>query len=137
MRWLLLFLLVGCGTFPHIDFETKDSTLEIEVELAITSMEQTKGLMFRDGLAPDKGMLFVFDHEETRAFWMKNVKFPIDIIFMNANWEVVDIQQAEPCVEEPCEHYVSKHPTAYVLEVNEGFANKHGILEGHFGKFHP
>ncbi|MAF34577.1 ACR family protein [Candidatus Woesearchaeota archaeon] len=137
MRWLLLFLLVGCGTFPHIDFETKDSTLEVEVELAIESMDQTRGLMFRNSLAPDKGMLFMFDSEEHRAFWMKNVRFPIDMIFLDKDWVVVDIQQAEPCLADPCEHHVSKQPTQYVLEVNKGFANKHGIQEGHYGRFHP
>ncbi len=84
--------------------------------------------MFRDSLEQDHGMLFVFDDEQTRHFWMKNVNFPLLAVFISADKKVVDIQEMAICAEnEKCPVYDSKAPAQFVLEVNVGnFAGEVG-----------
>ena len=77
--------------------------------------------MFRKSLPQNQGMLFIFEDEQPRAFWMKNTLIPLDMIFIDANWRIVKlIKNAEPCKEDPCPTYDSERPAKYVLEVNAG-----------------
>lgn len=108
-----------------------DGTVRVSVELAADPYQWSKGLMFRESLEKDAGMLFVFPKEEQRSFWMKNTLIPLDIIFITKDKRVVTVQKnATPCTTLLCTHYSSTGNAMYVLEVNAGFADTHGIQEG-------
>ena len=106
------------------------------VEVAVTEEEHRRGLMFRESLSPDEGMLFVFDDERPRAFWMKNTLIPLDIIWINAKGKVVFIKKnAHPCGEHLCPSFGPEAPARYVLEINSGMAEKIGMTEGDTVRF--
>lgn len=75
-------------------------------------------------------MIFVFDEEKPRAFWMKNTLIPLDMIFLDDELNVINILTATPCEREPCRLYRSSGPARYVLEINGGLAEKKGIVVG-------
>ena len=99
----------------------------VTVELAETPETKQRGLMGRDSLPDDYGMLFVYDSERTLSFWMRNTKIPLDIAFADANGVIVGIDQLEPRSEESV---LSKSPAMYALEINEGWFAENGITEG-------
>jgi len=102
-----------------------------EVELAVDRDEKIKGLMFREDLNRDKGMLFVYNKEDVYPFWMKNMKFPIDIIWINKEKEVVFISpEAEPCSEEECSIIDPETKAKYVLEIKAGLSKEIGLKKG-------
>ena len=102
------------------------------VELAKTAAEREEGLMFRDKLGQDKGMLFVFDKEDIYPFWMKNTLIPLDIIWIDKDWEVVFIEKnSQPCLKEySCPMIILEAAAKYVLEINAGVAEEIGIKTG-------
>jgi uncharacterized membrane protein (UPF0127 family) len=100
----------------------------IEVELAQDDAERQLGLMYRDKMAENQGMLFIFEGEQTRSFWMKNTVLPLDMLFINAKNEIVTIHKSTTPYSE--ESYASTKPAKYVLEVNAGFTEKHKIAVG-------
>ena len=103
----------------------------VKVEIARTRREISRGLMFRESLSEDQGMLFVFDNEQPLGFWMKNTLIALDIIFISEDLEIVSAQtRAPPCEEDPCPVYRSAKPAKFVVEVNAGFVEKHGISQG-------
>lgn len=102
----------------------------VDVETAATSEEWRIGLMFRESLGENQGMLFVFPEEKIYSFWMKDTLIPLDMIWINENFEVVEIKSVQPCVADPCETYTPTANAKYVLEVNSGFAEKNGIKIG-------
>ncbi len=88
------------------------------VEIADTWEKQVKGLMFRESIPPDFGMLFVYELEDTRSIWMKNTLVPLDIVFLDRHKQVVDMYiNVPPCKGDPCETYPSRYPAQYVLEL--------------------
>ncbi len=102
-----------------------------EVDLAITEEERKEGLMFKESLDSDKGLLFVFGEEKESSFWMKNVSFPLDIIWIDKDKKVVHISKnTPPCQKEPCPRFKSGKKAKYVLEINGGLADKIGISLG-------
>ncbi len=110
------------------------SKVQFGVEVARTATQRTRGLMFRKNLAQDQGMLFVFDDDAVRNFWMKNTLIPLDMIFVDKDGKVVSIQaNALPCNEQVakiCPNYSSLVPARYVLEINAGLALSHAIRPG-------
>lgn len=101
------------------------------VELALTREEQARGLMFRDSLPQDHGMLFVFPSEAPRSFWMRNTRIPLDILYFDRELALVSMQQnARPCAVPPCPGYPSEGPAQYVLEINAGKAAELGVEKG-------
>ena len=87
--------------------------------------------MFREKLDDNVGMLFVADYETTPVFWMKNMKFPLDLIFISKDKKVVDIKENfQPCIVDQCLTYVAASPAQYVLEVNAGFVDADRITVG-------
>ena len=113
-----------------ITITTATGDIDVLVEIADSIDEQAIGLMYRTELAADHGMLFVFEQEEPRIFWMRNTKIPLDIIFVDASGTIVDTKENfEPCVVDDCEKYYSK-PALYALEVNAGFVAEKGIIVG-------
>jgi uncharacterized protein len=104
--------------------------LKIEAELAYTDETRMKGLMYRESLPEDAGMLFIFPYMDQHSFWMKNTLIPLDIIWLNDRKEIVYFATAQPCTEDPCASYAPIQKAKYVLEVNEGFAKKHSLKMG-------
>lgn len=102
-----------------------------DVELAITSYEHGHGLMFREYLDSDRGMLFIFKEEGAHSFWMKNTLIPLDIIWINSNKEVVFINEnTPPCEKDPCPAVSSGIDAKYVLEISGGMTKKIGLTPG-------
>jgi uncharacterized membrane protein (UPF0127 family) len=98
------------------------------LELALTPKEQETGLMYRDKLEPDRGMLFVFERDDFLSFWMKNTLIPLDIVWFDAAGRVVDVKEgAQPCKADPCPKFSNGRPARAVLLVNAGFATAHGL----------
>jgi uncharacterized protein len=100
----------------------------VAVEVVRSEAEQARGLMFREKLGPDEGMLFVFQESTDHAFWMKNTLLPLDMIFIDERREVAGVvERATPLSTEP--RSVGR-PSRFVLEVNGGFAAAHGVRVG-------
>jgi len=101
----------------------------IKVDLALTPAQQSQGLSGRTGLGTDEGMLFIFDKPGIYPFWMKDMNFPIDIIWMDENLQVVYIKKdARP--ELYPETYEPDTNIKYVLEVPSGFSENNNLKEG-------
>lgn len=101
------------------------------VELAIKPEQRRQGLMFRDHLDLDKGMLFVFKDEARYSFWMKNTLIPLDIIWINRNKEIVFISHStQPCEKDPCPSIIPTQKAKYVLEINQGISKKIDLKVG-------
>lgn len=104
---------------------------KLVLELALTDKEKATGLMFRDKLAADHGMLFVFDRDDILSFWMKNTLIPLDIVWFDATGRVADARpDAQPCRADPCPKFSNARPARAVLLVNAGFAAAHGLKPG-------
>ena len=125
---LLSLALVACAkSGPSVEIAGKSYT----VELADTPETQEQGLMFRDSMPEDHGMLFIFEDSALRGFWMKNCKFPQDMLFFDADMRLISVQERVPvCVTEPCPSYSSGAPAKYVLELNAGQADAIGVQSG-------
>lgn len=103
----------------------------VTAELAVTEEEREMGLMFREKVLPDQGMLFVFDREGIHAFWMKNTLVPLDMLWLDTDKRVIYIAaDVPPCKEDPCPSYGPEIPARYVLELKAGEAASNGITIG-------
>ncbi len=101
------------------------------VEIADDRESRNMGLMFREELPADHGMLFLFSRPEPRSFWMKNTRIPLDILYFDADLKLVSkAENARPCRRDPCPGYPSGMPAQYVLEINAGLASSLGIERG-------
>ena len=101
------------------------------VELADTQEKQALGLMFRESMAGEHGMLFRFPGEARRSFWMKNTRIPLDIFYFDADLRLVSVaENAQPCRSQRCPPYPSEGPAKYVLELNAGKAAELGVRPG-------
>ena len=102
-----------------------------KVELALSAEEKRNGLMYRDQLDLDKGMLFIYEDEKERSFHMKDVLIPLDIIWINGENEVVFINEdTQPCKESFCQSINPKKNAKYVLEINAGLSKEIGLAVG-------
>jgi len=105
----------------------KINDVSVRAEIAESLIERSKGLMFKKSLSENEGMLFVFDKEGYHRFWMMNMSFPIDIIWIDNEKKVVHIvKDAKPCGI-ICNSYVPEKEAKYVLEVNANFTTKNKI----------
>ncbi len=104
----------------------------IEVEVADTDERRAYGLMFRNSLPKDQGMLFVFDDERTRSFWMKNTLIPLSIAYINKDKVITEILDMQPAVlgETRPKSYPSKKKSMYALEMNIGWFERNKIWPG-------
>jgi uncharacterized membrane protein (UPF0127 family) len=114
--------------------------IELVADVAASNEQRTKGLSVKDALGENEAMLFVFDTAGEHSFWMKNMKFPIDIIWLDSDKTVVHIEHnLEPCSFVTfCPTYKpdNNNNSLYVLETVAGFAKKHDIVEGTRVEFH-
>ncbi len=106
-------------------------TATVDAEAADTPEKEEIGLMGRASLDPDAGMLFLFSYPDQQSMWMKNMQFPLDIIFITEDLHVERVYtDVPPCADDPCPSYVSDGPVLYALEVNAGFCASHDIVTG-------
>ena len=141
----LLILLIAISLTYILFFMDKNNKKQtqlcfenncFDVELALTSKEKKQGLMFRDYLGKNKGMLFVFVTEEEYGFWMKNTLIPLDIIWLNEDKKVVFISKNnQPCKNDECSTINPDKKAKYVLELNGGTTNKIGLEVGDRANF--
>lgn len=118
----------------RVQVETPQGWAEFTVELAVTPAEQAQGLMFRPSLAPDRGMLFVFDPPRPAAFWMRNTMIPLDMVFVTDAGRVESLAaRTQPYSEAMIP---SQGPVRAVLEIAGGRAAELGIAPG-AGVRHP
>lgn len=122
------------GSAPHtVVFATSAGDVPVTVEVADDPAERSQGLMHRQSLAPNAGMLFIFPSESTHPFWMKNTHVSLDMIWLAADKRVVGIKaDTEPLSTESLS---PGEQSKYVVEVNAGFAHKHGIKPGVVARF--
>ena len=109
------------------------------VEVADDDAERARGLMFRDAMADDHGMLFIHDRQEPQAYWMKNTRIPLDILYFDRDRRLVSQQRdVPPCsAGDRCPPYPSRAPAQYVLELNAGQAARLGLQDGALLTFGP
>ncbi len=108
----------------------KISDVSIKAEVADTLAKRIEGLMSKKVLPDNQGMLFIFNEENHHGIWMMNMSFPIDILWINEDLEIVDIMDdVQPC-KINCPVYLPDERALYVLEVNSGFTKKNKLQIG-------
>lgn len=141
---LLVIIIAGCTQTKETGNESIGNNSEngnlsrvcfgdrcFYVELAITSDEISRGLMFREHLDSDKGMLFIYKSEGDRYFWMENTLIPLDMVWINSSREVVFISRnVQPCLTIQCPLINPGQKVQYVLELNGGTSDAVGLSIG-------
>ncbi len=121
------------GILSFIKQGTQDTVRTIDIEIADTPDERTKGWMHRAEITDDEGMLFIFERSEQRQFWMKNTKVSLDILFADENFQIVSIYKYTTPFSEAS--LPSFKEAKYVIEVSGGFTNRYHIKEGDMVNF--
>jgi len=101
--------------------------VELRVEIADTSQEMQRGLMFRESLPKDQGMLFDFGYQSEAPFWMKDTSIPLSVAFISADGVILNIQDMQPF---STDLHKSPQPYSFAVEVNQGWFGRHGVREG-------
>jgi len=101
--------------------------VEVSAEIADNQDLRARGLMYRDSLAENHGMLFVYGTAEVRSFWMRNTRIPLDIAFIDANGAILNIEHMEPQSDQ---NYYSRGPMMYALEMSQGWFEANGVGAG-------
>ncbi len=139
---LLAFILLSIPRSPRVtgprftdegDLTIFRSTTEevlatLDIEIADDEESIVQGLMYREHMKEDQGMLFIMPATEPQSFWMLNTYIPLDLIFIDADYRIVNIRPDNP--PKSLDRITSEGPAAYVLEVNAGFAARHGLAPG-------
>ncbi len=130
--YIFFLFLVLCGSvschrkaMPRVTLSVNGRPLTVEI--ARTKHQRAQGLMYRDLLPRNEGMLFVFRQDKILSFWMKNTKIPLSIAFLDKNGKVTDIFHMEPYSLIPV---TSRSKCKYALEVNLGFFKESGLEVG-------
>jgi uncharacterized protein len=130
----LSFFLVlpACGETPEatLVIDTGSGNVEIGVELADTLRERSRGLMGREELATDAGMVFLVPEPAETPFWMKDTLIPLSVAFWDRAGRIFRIVDMEPCREDTCRYYEPGAPWVGAVEVNQGFFEERGVAEG-------
>lgn len=114
----------------ELTFFKADSTVivKIDIEIADDDARRERGMMYRRQMELNRGMLFIFEDEDLRSFWMKNTYLPLDILYISAQKKIVRIHENVATLNE--RSIPSDFPAKYVLEVNAGFCSLYNILDG-------
>lgn len=137
---ILICVLAGCPkppapkpavpvprpALPTAALSIKDAVAH--VELASKDPDRMQGLMFRSNMAQDSGMLFVFEDQDYRSFWMKNTWIPLSIAFLDSAGVIINILEMSP--EDTTSRYLSARPAKYALEMNSGWFQQHSLRPG-------
>ena len=116
------------GSLTFIRAADNQELTNIDIEIAEDELAIRQGLMYRQTMDDNQGMLFIMPNEEPQSFWMLNTYLSLDIIFINQNMEIVKIQSdTQP---RSLKSIPSEKPALYVVEVLAGFCKEHGIVEG-------
>lgn len=142
---VMVLLLIACGSntpappppqpasAPRIVFP--DGHV-VKLELALDDATRAQGMMYRDHMAEDQGMLFLFSTTGEYPFWMKNTLIPLDMIWIDQDKRVVHIEHnVQPCKADPCPSYPPGAMSRYVLEVAGGVAARHRLANGQVLRF--
>ncbi|MBJ6981490.1 MULTISPECIES: DUF192 domain-containing protein [unclassified Luteimonas] len=137
MRQLFIAFLVASMSLLTTACASSSAWVELAgerftVEIADDDEERARGLMFRDELADGHGMLFIHEREERQAYWMKNTRIALDILYFDAALRLVSQQRdVPPCsAGDRCPPYPSRKPARYVLELNAGEARRMNLEDG-------
>lgn len=112
----------------HVEFVESETAPRIEVELMLNDAHRARGMMYRTSLADDRGMLFAWRQPDFRSFWMRDTCLSLDMLFIDADGYIAGIVENVPPMNDDGRGIDC--PVSYVLEVNAGFARKHGIVAG-------
>lgn len=128
--WMALLQLTACGSklpskLPTATLQVGDHAVTAEV--ASTYKDRQQGLMHRDSMPENSGMLFVYKDEQIRRFWMKDTRIPLSIAFANRRGEILRIQDMTPFDTTSISSLV---PATYALEMNQGWFKAHGVEPG-------
>ncbi len=134
VMFLLLLFGVGWWVITSVPFWMEQYTIAVDdtpivVEVADNPQQHKRGLSGRNGLARGHGMLFLMEESGTPGFWMKDMKFPVDIIWIDEKGIIVDVSPAISPDTYPALYY-PKTPVRFVLETESGFIQEHSISIG-------
>jgi uncharacterized membrane protein (UPF0127 family) len=125
-----LMCVGGCDSQPASPLPTTQMTIGAKMftlEIADTDATREHGLMKRDSMPADHGMIFVFDQDAPRSFWMKNTRIPLDIIFVDSSGKIVSTASMKPY---DWTGIPSKGPAKYAIELNQGVVDQLGVKAG-------
>jgi uncharacterized membrane protein (UPF0127 family) len=125
-----VIVAAGCGRNEPGSLRTTGMQIgnaRFTLEVADTYAKRARGLMQRDSMASDHGMIFVFDKEQDLAFWMHNTRIPLDIVYLDATGRIVSVASMKPYDETSVP---SGAPAKYAIELNQGAAQLAGIKAG-------
>ena len=129
----LLISLFACRSGPRVILQGQSTEIPIKVEIADTSAKRTLGLQYRQEMAEDHGMLFLFTEERIQTFWMKDTSISLDLIFINRQKSIVGIvHRAAPF---STASIAVRYPSQFVLEIKGGVATQHNIKVGDSVRF--
>ena len=115
---------------PLVRIETAGGEVVVPVEIADSPEERQVGLMNRESLPEDAGMIFLFEEDGSGGFWMKDTLIPLSIAFVAADGTIARILDMDPCEADPCEVYEPGVFYRSALEVNQGAFSRWGVQEG-------
>lgn len=128
---MLALAAAAAGASPASVPLTLPSGKVLQVEVMVSDQDRAMGLMFRPSLPKDHGMLFVFGTSDFHGIWMKNCKFPIDILWLDEERRVVHVTEAvPPCKAEPCPVYEPLRRASFVVELNAHQARREQVAVG-------
>jgi uncharacterized membrane protein (UPF0127 family) len=132
LRVLAAGLLFACAGLAVADARTRTTTIKVgshalRVEVVATDAERQKGLMFREKLGRNDGMLFVFDEPAYHSMWMKNTLIPLSVAFVDAKGEILNVLDMEP---HSLDTRMAAGPASYAIETNRGWFAERGLKAG-------
>ena len=130
--WVLgcALAFAACGAAALEKFQStqiKVGNHTLKVEVATTDAQHQQGLMYREKLGPNDGMLFVFETPQYQSFWMKNTLVPLSGAFIAPDGTILNVEDMEPQTENP---HISAGPALYALEMNKGWFASHSLKPG-------